>query len=95
MGRTVTAYSMVIDQVIRRFDQYRRTLRREDRAAFDDLMRIARMQVQAGVMAQHPNAFDSMSMAMLIHLQKEISELKKEKNFKGELYGEKTTTQEI
>lgn len=81
---------MVIDQVIRRFDNYRRTLRRCDREAFDDLMRIARMQVQAGVMAQHPNAFDSMSMAMLVHLQKEIHELKKEKNFKGELYGEKT-----
>jgi len=91
MGRTVAAYSMVIDQVIRRFDQYRRTLRREDREAFDDLMRIAKMQVQAGVMAQHPNAFDSMSMAMLIHLQKEIRELKKEKFFKGELYGEKTS----
>lgn len=90
MGRTVSAYSMVIDQVIRRFDQYRRTLRREDREAFDDLMRIARMQVQAGVMAQHPNAFDSMSMAMLIHLQKEIRELKKERTFKGELYGEQT-----
>jgi hypothetical protein len=90
MGRTVTAYSMVIDQVIRRFDSYRRTLRREDREAFDDLMRIARMQVQAGVMAQHPNAFDSMSMAMLIHLQRQITELKKEKNFKGELYEEKT-----
>ena len=81
---------MVIDQVIRRFENYRRTLRREDREAFDDLMRIARMQVQAGVMAQHPNAFDSMSMAMLIHLQKEIRELKKERNLKGELYGEKT-----
>ncbi|MBX3722167.1 MAG: hypothetical protein KF713_10045 [Turneriella sp.] len=91
MGRTVTAYSMVIDQVIRRFENYRRTLRREDREAFDDLMRIARMQVQAGVMAQHPNAFDSMSMAMLIHLQKEIRELKKERNLKGELYGEKTS----
>ncbi len=90
MGRTVSAYSMVIDKVISRFDSYRRTLRREDREAFDDLMRIARMQVQAGVMAQHPNAFDSMSMAMLIHLQREITELKKERNFKGELYGEKT-----
>jgi hypothetical protein len=90
MGRTVTAYSMVIDQVIRRFDSYRRTLRRPDREAFDDLMRIARMQVQAGVMAQHPNAFDSMSMAMLIHLQREITELKKEKIVKGELYEEQT-----
>jgi hypothetical protein len=91
MGRTVTAYSMVIDQVIRRFDEYRRTLRREDRQAFDDLMRIAKMQVQAGVMAQHPNAFDSMSMAMLIHLQREITALKKEKIFQGELYGQETS----
>ena len=97
MGRTVTAYSMVIDQVIRRFENYRRTLRREDREAFDDLMRIARMQVQAGVMAQHPNAFDSMSMAMLVHLKREIRELKKQINTEntgsgasgiiGELYG--------
>ena len=76
MGRTVVPYSMVIDQVARRFDGFRKTLRREDREAFDDLMRIARMQVQAGVMAQHPNAFDSMSMAMLIHLQREICELR-------------------
>ena len=83
MGRTVMPYSLVIEQVLRRFDNYRRTLRRQDREAFDELMRVAKMQVQAGVMAQHPNAFDSMSMAMLIHLQKEIRELKKERNLKG------------
>lgn len=82
MGRTVAPYSMVIDQVIHRFDNYRKTLRREDREAFDDLMRVAKMQVQAGVMAQHPNAFDSMSMAMLIHLQRELRELRKEINAK-------------
>lgn len=87
MGRTVIPYSMVIDQVARRFDGFRKTLRRDDREAFDDLMRIARMQVQAGVMAQHPNAFDSMSMAMLIHLKREMSELKKLLQVRGELYG--------
>jgi hypothetical protein len=77
MGRTVVPYSLVIEQVMHRFDNYRRTLRREDREAFDDLMRVAKMQVQAGVMAQHPNAFDSMSMAMLVQLKREINELKK------------------
>lgn len=82
MGRTVAPYSMVIDQVIHRFENYRRGLRRADREAFDDLMRVAKVQVQAGVMAQHPNAFDSMSMAMLVHLQKEIRELKNEINAK-------------
>ena len=77
MGRTVAPYSMVIEQIAGRFDNFRRTLRRNDREAFDELMRVAKLQVQAGVMAQHPNAFDSMSMAMLIYLKREIDELKK------------------
>lgn len=87
MGRTVAPYSLVIEQVLSRFDNFRRTLRRCDREAFDELMRIARLQVQAGVMAQHPNAFDSMSMAMLIHLKREINELKEQIKKNGELYG--------
>ena len=91
MGRTVVPYSLVIEQVMHRFDNYRRTLRREDREAFDDLMRVAKMQVQAGVMAQHPNAFDSMSMAMLVQLKREINELKKNIKTGGELYGEVET----
>lgn len=88
MGRTVVPYSLVIEQVLHRFDNYRRSLRREDRAAFDELMRVAKMQVQAGVMAQHPNAFDSMSMAMLVHLKREIDDLKKQINIKGNMYGD-------
>ncbi len=91
MGRTVVPYSLVIEQVMHRFDNYRRTLRREDREAFDDLMRAAKMQVQAGVMAQHPNAFDSMSMAMLVQLKREINELKKNIKNQGELYAEVET----
>jgi len=97
MGRTVAPYSLVIEQVLSRFENFRRTLRREDREAFDELMRVARLQVQAGVMAQHPNAFDSMSMAMLIHLKRELKELKKQIKTEnkgagtsgalGELYG--------
>ena len=81
---------MVIDQVIRRFENYRRTLRRQDREAFDELMRVAKMQVQAGVMAQHPNAFDSMSMAMLVQLKREIDDLKKQIKHEGNLYGDST-----
>jgi len=91
MGRTVVPYSLVIEQVMHRFDNYRRTLRREDREAFDDLMRVAKMQVQAGVMAQHPNAFDSMSMAMLVQLKREISDIKKNMKIPGQLYGEVET----
>jgi hypothetical protein len=42
-------------------------------------------------MAQHPNAFDSMSMAMIVHLQREIEQLKKQRKFTGELYGDMET----
>jgi predicted component of type VI protein secretion system len=75
MGRTVIPYSMKIDLVISRFEQFRKGLRRVDREKFDELMRAAKMQVQAGVMAQHPNAFDSISMAIHLELKKEIDDL--------------------
>lgn len=78
MGRTVAPFSQIIDVVIARFDNYRKALRREDREIFDELMRVAKRQVQAGVMAQNPNAFDSMSMAMLIELKKEMQQLRHE-----------------
>lgn len=78
MGRTVAPFSQIIDKVIARFENYRRALRREDREIFDELMRTAKRQVQAGVMAQNPNAFDSMSMSMLLEMKKEILQLQKE-----------------
>lgn len=78
MGRTVAPFSQIIDTVIARFDNYRRALRREDREIFDELMRVAKRQVQAGVMAQNPNAFDSMSMAMMVELKKEMQQLRYE-----------------
>jgi len=58
-----------------RFEKFRKALRRDDRERFDELMRYARCQVQAGVMAQHPNAFDSLSMAMHLELKKQIDEV--------------------
>ena len=77
MGRTVIPYSLVLEQVHRRFKEYRQGLRREDREVFDDLIRVAKSQMQAGVMAHHPNAFDAMSMAMLIDLKKQINQMEK------------------
>jgi len=75
MGRTVVPYSMKMDLVISRFEAFRKGLRRNDREKFDELMRAAKIQVQAGVMAQHPNAFDSISMAIHLELKKQIDEL--------------------
>jgi len=80
MGRTVVPYSVKIEMVMARFESFRKGLRREDRERFDELMRYAHIQVQSGVMAQHPNAFDSMSMAMHLHLKKQIDDLTKRIN---------------
>lgn len=74
MGRTVISYSMALDKTLSRFDNYRKALRKEDREIFDELMRLAKKQVQSGSMAQSPNVFDSMSMAMLISIKKQLNE---------------------
>jgi len=75
MGRTVAPYSVKMELVAARFDNFRKALRRQDRERFDELMRSAKNQVQAGVMAQHPNAFDSISMAIHLDLKRQIDEL--------------------
>lgn len=58
--------------------QFRRGLRKPDQEVFDELMRTARLQVQAGVMASSPYPIDTMLVTMMIDLKKEISRLQKE-----------------
>ncbi|MDH5719997.1 MAG: hypothetical protein OEZ13_05165 [Spirochaetia bacterium] len=81
MGRTVMPYSMALEKTIARFKNYRRALRKEDRDIFDELMRAAKKQIQSGAMAQNPNAFDSMSMAMLIEIKKTLDDYCKKVDF--------------
>ncbi|MBP7283394.1 MAG: hypothetical protein KBA66_17555 [Leptospiraceae bacterium] len=86
MGRTVMPYSRAVDAANERLAEFRRGLRKDDREIFDELMRYAKTQIQAGVMASSPNPFDSMSLIMHIQLAKqvkallaEVETLKKEK----------------
>lgn len=58
--------------------KFRRALRKEDQALFDDLIRFAKYHVQAGVMAANPNPVDSMVFAMLIEQQRMIKALEKQ-----------------
>ncbi|MDF3818271.1 hypothetical protein P3G55_00080 [Leptospira sp. 96542] len=76
MGRTISPYSRQILQIEDSLSEFRRALRKSDKLIFDDLMRNAKLQVQAGVMAAHPYPIDSMLLTMMIELKKEISELK-------------------
>lgn len=66
---------MQIEMVRTRLQSFRSGLRREEQQVYDRLMRVARSQMQAGVMASNPNPFDSIFLSMLIDLQKQLDQL--------------------
>ncbi|HMV42436.1 MAG TPA: hypothetical protein PK079_19430 [Leptospiraceae bacterium] len=72
MGRTVMPYSRAVEATDLRLQDFRKSLRKDDREIFDELMRYAKTQIQAGVMAANPNPFDSMSLTMHIQLAKKL-----------------------
>ncbi len=76
MGRTVIPYSRQIRQIESNLTEFRRGLRKKDQEIFDELIRDAKLQVQAGVMASSPYPVDSMLLTMVIQLKKEVSSLK-------------------
>ncbi|TGJ98986.1 hypothetical protein EHQ53_10615 [Leptospira langatensis] len=78
MGRTVIPYSRQMQYVESSLGQFRRGLRKPDQEVFDELIRVAKLQVQAGVMASSPYPIDTMLLTMMIDLKKEIFRLKKE-----------------
>ena len=78
MGRTVAPFSAQIEVTAERFASFRRALRKDEQKIFDRLFRSARLQMQAGVMAACPNPFDSMAMSMLIELQRQNDELRRD-----------------
>ncbi|TGK01680.1 hypothetical protein EHO59_11250 [Leptospira semungkisensis] len=78
MGRTVIPYSRQMQYVESSLGQFRRGLRKPDQEIFDELIRVAKLQVQAGVMASSPYPIDTMLLTMMIDLKKEIFRLRKE-----------------
>ncbi len=77
MGRTVPTYRMHLEQVIRRWDNFRRALRREDRELFDAMMNKARMHSSASLFNVHMDPIESVFMSILLEQEKEITELRK------------------
>lgn len=76
MGRTVPTYRMFLEKVIKRWDAFRRALRRDDRGAFDSMMNKARMHASAAVFNVQLDPSESMFMSILLEQEKEIAELK-------------------
>jgi len=75
LGKTVESYRMVLDREVQRWSGFARALRKQDRAAFNQLMDICRNYGSAGSNATRPVVFEAMVMSILLHQQKNLNEL--------------------
>ena len=78
MGKTVESYRMALDREVQRWGGFVRALRKEDRAAFEQLMDICRNYASAGSNATRPVLFEALVMSILLHQQKILNRLEKE-----------------
>jgi hypothetical protein len=78
MGKTVPSYRVALEDEIHRWDGFAKTLRIEDRVAFDTLMDACRSYASAGSNATQPLLFEPMVMSILLSLQKKLFKVEKE-----------------
>lgn len=76
MGRTVLPFSMVLAEQQKRLGQFRRSLRKQDQALFDELFERARLHVQAAVQASQPEPMESIFISVLIEMLREEKHLR-------------------
>lgn len=72
MGRTVIPYTQIVDAERRRWQKFRRALRKEDQGCFDQLFELARLHTQAGVYASQPWPLEVILMSMLLEHHKAL-----------------------
>jgi hypothetical protein len=75
LGKTVESYRMALDREVQRWSGFARALRKEDRAAFEQLIDICRNYASAGSNATRPVLFEPMVMSILLHHQKILNKL--------------------
>jgi hypothetical protein len=73
---------MLLEQVIKRWDNFRRALRKGDREAFDRIMKKARMHSSASLFNIHMDPTESMFMSIILEQEKEIDRLKGQQEVK-------------
>jgi len=77
MGKTVESYRMALEDEIRRWNGFAKTLRTEDKEAFETLMDACRLFASAGSNATQPILFEPMIMSILLYQQKKLHRLEK------------------
>ncbi len=76
-GKTVESYRMTIEDEIRRWSGFAKTLRTEDMEAFEVLMDACRNYASTRSNAIQPLLFESMVLSILVSQQKQIRRLEK------------------
>ena len=77
MGKTVESYRMALEDEICRWKGFAKTLRTEDKEAFDKVMDACRSLASAGSNATQPILFEPMLISIVVDLQKKVSRLEK------------------
>jgi hypothetical protein len=77
MGKTVESYRIALEEEIRRWNDFAKALRTDDREAFEVLMNACRSYASAGSNATQPILFEPMVISILLSLQKKITCLEK------------------
>ena len=75
MGRTIPTVNQVLEQNREQWSRFYRALRREDRELLDRLFDGAKYFTAACVYQAHETPSESIFLAMLLHLEKQIREL--------------------
>jgi hypothetical protein len=67
MGRTTPSFRMAEAQEIEEWRSFRRSLPRGERAAFDEMLNVARLYASASSAAVRTSRFEGMAMAIAFH----------------------------
>ncbi|UCD58679.1 MAG: hypothetical protein JSV16_06110 [Candidatus Hydrogenedentota bacterium] len=76
MGRTVLPIAQVIQQEREEWSKFRRVLRKQDQAAFDQMFDIAKFHSAACAYASRPVPTESIFLSILLEHQKMIAALR-------------------
>jgi hypothetical protein len=78
VGRTIPSFRIAEAQEAAEWKPFRKALTREDRAAFDGMLKSARLYTSASSAAVRPSRFEGMTMAIIFHHQKLLARCTKE-----------------
>ena len=72
MGRTLPSATMIFDGEAARWSAFRRALRREDQAVFDEIFLAARRHLAAIAHATSPAPMEAVLLAMLLEQRRQL-----------------------